>query len=109
MLCAANGSKEPIVTDAAERSGGNKGRIGAIRCKREPSITRGWKPTFRPPQTGLGAALPQVCFEPKCIRGACYLASLSRETKLDIQTANLVLATVQARQFGRAGDCPQKD
>mgnify|MGYP006995589762 CR=1 FL=1 len=35
-----------------------------IRCKRKPSIPRGWKSTLRPPQTGLGAALPQNCFEP---------------------------------------------
>jgi len=34
---AANGSNEPIVTDAAERSGGNKGRIADLRCKCEIS------------------------------------------------------------------------
>jgi hypothetical protein len=39
-------------------------RKADIRCKREPSILRGWKPTFRPPQTELDAALPQACFEP---------------------------------------------
>ncbi len=39
-------------------------READLRCKREPSIPRGWKPTFRPPQTGLGAALPQVVFKP---------------------------------------------
>jgi hypothetical protein len=39
-------------------------RKADIRCKREPSILRGWKPTFRPPQTGLGAALPHGCKAP---------------------------------------------
>jgi hypothetical protein len=65
-----------------------QGRIADLRCGCKVSIPRGWKPTFRPPQTGLNAALPQVCFEPKCIRGARYLASLSRKTEVDIQTSN---------------------
>ena len=36
MRGAANGGFEPIVTDAAERSGGNKGRFADLRCECEP-------------------------------------------------------------------------
>jgi hypothetical protein len=50
-----------------------EGRIADLRCKREPSIPRGRKPTFRPPQTGLGAALSQVCSEPNVSIAAKYL------------------------------------
>jgi hypothetical protein len=48
----------------SEHADRHYGRIADFRCTREPSIPRGWKPTFRPPQTVLGASLPQVCYEP---------------------------------------------
>jgi hypothetical protein len=52
----------PAIVNCGHR---HNGRRADLRCKREPSVPRGWKPTFTPPQTGLGAGLPQVSSEPR--------------------------------------------
>ena len=57
--------KRRLAGDTARAANTDEVRGGGeadFRSKREPSIPWGWKPTFRQPQTTLGAALSHVCF-----------------------------------------------